>query len=163
MEKVTLSRQTIFHIYAIIYGFIAQQYYGNLDFESGQEVHSKSNVCKIKNKEERTWLGGLRMHKEGKVCCIGWKEKMWIIHSELSFRYLQEPMTHFSFQLQLTKDLFVEWIGRKYEYLTFSPYIASTHGRKSMRKKHGNCQISGKRTNHASLGCHIHICKGSCF
>jgi hypothetical protein len=29
---------------------------------------------------------------------------MWIVHSDISFRFLQEPLTHLAFQLQLVKD-----------------------------------------------------------
>jgi hypothetical protein len=30
---------------------------------------------------------------------------MWIIHSDLSFRFLTDPLTHMTFQLQLAKEL----------------------------------------------------------
>jgi hypothetical protein len=30
---------------------------------------------------------------------------MWIIHSDLKFRFLDNPLTHLSFQLQLANDL----------------------------------------------------------
>jgi hypothetical protein len=41
---------------------------------------------------------------------------MWIVHSDISFRFLQEPMTHLNFQLQLAKDLAAKWSGRKQGY-----------------------------------------------
>jgi hypothetical protein len=60
---------------------------------------------------------------------------MWIIHSDLSFRFLLEPMTHLDFQLQLAKDLASKWAGRKHGYSTFFPYHRLAHGPKSMGKK----------------------------
>jgi hypothetical protein len=38
---------------------------------------------------------------------------MWIIHSDLKFRFLDNPLTHLSFQLQLANDLSTKWAGRK--------------------------------------------------
>jgi hypothetical protein len=41
---------------------------------------------------------------------------MWIIHSNLSFWFLHEPLTHMAFQLQLAKNLAAKWSGRKHKY-----------------------------------------------
>jgi hypothetical protein len=88
---------------------------------------------------------------------------MWIIHSDLSFRFLQEPLTHQNFQLQLAKDLASTWKGRKLGYSIFSPYIPSAHGPKRRGKKRGNCRICGQRTNQWCPGCQGHTCKGNCY
>jgi hypothetical protein len=62
---------------------------------------------------------------------------MWIIHSDLSFRFLTDPLTHMTFQLQLAKELAAKWGGRKHGYSTFAPYEPRAHGPKSMGKKKG--------------------------
>jgi hypothetical protein len=78
---------------------------------------------------------------------------MWIIHSDLRFRFLEDPMTHLSFQLQLAKDLAAKWVGRKRGYSIFAPFYPAVHGQKSMGKKRGICRICGARTNQACPGC----------
>jgi hypothetical protein len=88
---------------------------------------------------------------------------MWIIHNDLSFRFLQDPLTHMTFQLQLAKELAAKWARRKHGYSTFVPYKPCAHGPKSMGKKRGNCQVCGERTNQACPGCEVHICKGFCY
>jgi hypothetical protein len=88
---------------------------------------------------------------------------MWIIHSDLSFRFLIEPMTHLLFQLQLAKELASKWAGRIHGYSTISPYIPSVHGPKSMGKKRGHCHFCGARTNQACPRCQVHMCKGFCY
>jgi hypothetical protein len=85
---------------------------------------------------------------------------MWIIHSDLSFRFLHEPMTHLSFQLQLTKALASTWAGRKQGYSTISPYFPTSHGPKSIGKKRGHCWFCGARINQACPRCQVHMCKG---
>jgi hypothetical protein len=84
---------------------------------------------------------------------------MWIIHSDLSFRFLQEPLTHMTFSIQLAKDLASKWGEKKHGYSTFAPYWARVHGAKSMGKKRGLCKVCGERTNQACPGCQVHICK----
>jgi hypothetical protein len=86
---------------------------------------------------------------------------MWIIHSDLSFRFLMEPLTYMAFQLQLAKDLASMWRARKHGYSTFAPYWATVHGPKI--KKRVLCKVCGEGTNQACLSCQICICKDSCY
>jgi hypothetical protein len=88
---------------------------------------------------------------------------MWIIHSDISFRFLKEPLTHQNFQLQLAKELAARWGGRKHGYSIFSPFTKSAHGPKSRGKKRGNCRLCGQRTNQWCPGCQGHICKEPCY
>jgi hypothetical protein len=88
---------------------------------------------------------------------------MWIIHSDISFRFLKEPLTHQNFQLQLAKELAARWGGRKHGYSIFSPFTRSAHGPKSRGKKRGNCRLCGQRTNQWCPGCQGHICKEPCY
>jgi hypothetical protein len=88
---------------------------------------------------------------------------MWIIHSDLRFRFLEDPLIHLFFQLQFAKDLAAKWAGRKWGYSIFAPLHLGMHGPKSLDKKRGNCQICGAQTNQACLGCQGHIYKGSCY
>ena len=78
---------------------------------------------------------------------------MWIIHSDISFCFLKDPITHQHFQVQLAKDLAVGWEGRKQGYSILAPFTRSPHGPKSRGKKQGNCRICGQRTNQWCLGC----------
>jgi hypothetical protein len=87
---------------------------------------------------------------------------MWIIHSDLSFRFLEEPMTHLCFQLQRGKELASKWVGRKHGYSIFAPNHPAAHGPKSMGKKRGHCHICKDWTNHACPGCQGHLCNGPC-
>jgi hypothetical protein len=88
---------------------------------------------------------------------------MWIIHSNISFRFLSDPLIHFALQLQLAKDLSLKWSGRNRGYSIFAPTIVAVHGPKSRGKKRGNCSICGCRTNQWCPGCHRHICKENCY
>jgi hypothetical protein len=88
---------------------------------------------------------------------------MWIVHSDISFRFLQDPMTHLNFQLQLARDLAKPWSGRNQGYSIFSANVASAHGPKSMGKKRGNCLICGRITNQFYPGCRGHIYKSDCY
>jgi hypothetical protein len=88
---------------------------------------------------------------------------MWIIHSDLSFQFLHDPITHMEFQLQLAKESASKWAGWKHGYSTFIPAHHSIHGLKSMGKKEVYVGVWREHTNQACLGCQVHICKGSCY
>jgi hypothetical protein len=88
---------------------------------------------------------------------------MWIIHSDLSFCFLQDPISHMDFQLQLAKEMASKWAGRKHGYPKFAPFVPAAHGPQSMGKERGFCIVCGQRTNQACPGCHRHICKGACY
>jgi hypothetical protein len=68
---------------------------------------------------------------------------MWIIHSDLSFRFLIDPLTHQNFQLQLAKNLTARWTGKKHGYSILSPFPRLAHGPKSRGKKRDNCCLCG--------------------
>jgi hypothetical protein len=88
---------------------------------------------------------------------------MWIIHSDVSFRFLEEPMTYMCFQLQLGHQLASKWAGRKLGYSIFAPLHRATHGPKSMGKKRGRCRVCKAHTNQACPGCQGHICDELCY
>ena len=88
---------------------------------------------------------------------------IWIIHSDLSFCFLEEPMTHLYFQLQLGKELASNWAGRKHGYSIFAPLHPAIHGQKSMDKKRGSCRICKARTNQACPSSQGHICNIDCY
>jgi hypothetical protein len=88
---------------------------------------------------------------------------MWIVHSDLSFRFLIEPMAHLGFQMQLAKALASKWAQCKHGYSTISLYILAAHGPKSMGKKQAHCRFCGARTNQVCPGCQVHMCKGFCY
>jgi hypothetical protein len=54
---------------------------------------------------------------------------MWIVHSDLSFRFLIEPMAHLGFQMQLAKALASKWAQCKHGYSTISLYILAAHAK----------------------------------
>jgi hypothetical protein len=61
---------------------------------------------------------------------------MWIIHSDLSFRFLQEPLTYLAFQLQFAKELAAKWGGEKTWLLNICTILANCawteeHGKKT--------------------------------
>lgn len=66
---------------------------------------------------------------------------MQIIHSDLRFYFLEEPLTHLSFQLQLENELSFKWARQKHGYYVFSPLVPAAHGPKSMGKKRGICRV----------------------
>jgi hypothetical protein len=66
---------------------------------------------------------------------------MWIVHSDVSFRFLHNPITHLSFILLLAKELSKPWAGRKHGYSIFAPHIPAAHGPKSVGKKRGNWAV----------------------
>lgn len=87
----------------------------------------------------------------------------WIIHSDISFRFLEEPLTHLDFQMQLAKDLTAKWGGRTQGFSNRAPLVAAAHGTRSMGSKRANCLICGRRTNQWCPGCYGHVCKGDCY
>jgi hypothetical protein len=88
---------------------------------------------------------------------------MWMLYSDLSFRFLIEPMTYLGFPMQLVKALASKWARHKHGYSTISPYILTAHGLKSMGKKRAHCRFYGARTNQACPRCQVHMCKGFCY
>ena len=88
----------------------------------------------------------------------------WIIHSDLSFRMMEEPQTHLCFHLQLARDLSAKWAGRKHGYSTISLLFPSAHGCKSMGTKRKKCRFCGDRTNQMCPGCDgMFMCKSPCY
>ena len=60
---------------------------------------------------------------------------MWIIHIDLSFQFLTNPIIHLDFQMELAKALSAKWASRKHPYSLFASFLSTTHGPKSMEKK----------------------------
>jgi hypothetical protein len=62
---------------------------------------------------------------------------MWIIHCDLSFHFLTDPITHIDVQLQLATALASKWATHKHGFSTFAPDFPTAHGPKNMGKKMG--------------------------
>jgi len=71
----------------------------------------------------------------------------WIVYNDVSFRLLEKPLTHLSFQLQLRKELLVKWTSHNEAWSIVSLDMPSIHSTLSMGNKQGNCIICGHRTN----------------
>lgn len=88
----------------------------------------------------------------------------WIIHSDLSFRFVRDPLSHIAFQLKLAQELSAKWGGRKLCFSKFSPLFPGVHGSQGMGKQRKKCRTCGDRTNQMCPGCDgAFICNNPCY
>lgn len=76
----------------------------------------------------------------------------WIIQSDVIFRLLKEPFTHFSFLLQLAKNLSAQWRNQKHGYSMFSPTFEPPMALKAWIKRRSNVRCVANEPIAHALG-----------
>lgn len=75
-------------------------------------------------------------------------ENSWIMHSNLSFKFFENPMSHLDFYLQMANSLASKWPHECQGYSKFNPDYPRAHGLLSMGIDRKACQVCKRRCAH---------------